>query len=533
VRALDHADSALNKLSIYSTDLIVDDQLVFRRQYNEFPFDQTRQVDLDRDFPLMNAGRGHFERLYVAEGNTMPFYSENEFGQADLAQERPPSRVSGWFSHPGWHRLKVVVTDAAGNEARADMALLVNRPPVIWEFSGEVKDDQVRLEAMLGDSDDEIRQVRFESSADSGVSWKLMAVDSLASPLGSSAAQFAWDQSYPLLCRARVLDANGEWSAPQFCAFSVHDVREDSGRSRFRCEPTFHPTCVEWEISADGWLDCAPAVTVTQNGGSPRLLELVRLDHRRFTSMYAFLPGQDGQAVLRLEVDSSDTGDDQDVTFDVCTISARKGGTVVSADSQAVALFDPGDVYTTFWARTEVEAARQVSPCIARSKAYQFMPDDVPFGSEVSVRLKYRGNPDRLGVYRQNDGRWKLAGVEIDTLNQWISASAYSFGIFAVLEDTLYPEIGNLRPANGSTIGGSKVALTARLNDEGSGIGREKDIAMELDGRRVISEYNPEAQWLRYEVPGRLAAGPHVLTVGVTDMAGNRTIESSRFTVSR
>ena len=46
---------------------------------------------------------------------------------------------------------------------------------------------------------------------------------------------------------------------------------------------------------------------------------------------------------------------------------------------------------------------------------------------------------------------------------------------------------------------------------------------MELDGRAIPFEYDPDRHWLRPDLDGPIAAGEHRLTVVVADNAGNVT----------
>jgi len=127
---------------------------------------------------------------------------------------------------------------------------------------------------------------------------------------------------------------------------------------------------------------------------------------------------------------------------------------------------------------------------------------------------------------------WSFAGADIDTTGGTISALVRSFGCFALLEDTLYPRIWDLRPKEGARLKGEQKRLFARIKDQGAGIGREKDLVMELDGQQVISEYDPEGRWLKWEAKEPFSPGPHIMKVTVTDQAGNTTTKESRFSVT-
>ena len=538
IRLHDLANAALNKLAVYRTDLYVDDRLLFRSRYDAFSFSQTRKVDLDRDFSLMRLGQGRFQRLYRAEGNDLPFYPDVGPAAPDTPEKGSSSSAHDWTSEPGWHTLRIVAVDANGNVSQAEMDVLVDRSPRITDFEVQRQANQLTMKAVAEDSDDDVQCVHFEYSTDFGNSWVLTAVDSANSPLGHYTVGILDVLVGTLLCRTRAFDSFGLESSPQIRFLVEDSVGLKKTQPLFQCEPRFFDTFVEWTVTADRPVEYPPEVTVVQQGGYPTRLDLTRLDGRRFSAVCPFIPHLDGEAVLYIgDEDSWDATGNLMVAFDVYTVTVEKGGSVFSRDGRAKAIFGSEGVYSTFWARIEMDSVTLPSPLPMRSDPYCYSPADIPFDKGATISLSYNtleGGPERVGVYRHvQEDTWSYVGSVIDSVDQTISASVSSFGCFALLEDTLSPDMWNLKPREGSKITGRDVELFVRIKDRGSGIGREEDLVMELDGRRVISEYDPEGGWLACRVKRPLTIGEHVLKVSVTDLAGNTTMRESRFRVVR
>jgi hypothetical protein len=75
--------------------------------------------------------------------------------------------------------------------------------------------------------------------------------------------------------------------------------------------------------------------------------------------------------------------------------------------------------------------------------------------------------------------------------------------------------------------------VTARLDDDFSGVGDDTMIEVLIDGTWIPPEYDPETHQLIAEPWARLKTGRHTLEVRVSDWAGNRTEVKRTFRVGR
>ncbi len=150
---------------------------------------------------------------------------------------------------------------------------------------------------------------------------------------------------------------------------------------------------------------------------------------------------------------------------------------------------------------------------------------------------------EHLGVYvSDRDGGWVFIGNDLDgtsgpaeapdakgpTSNR-VSARIRAFGHFALLEDRAPPTISMLAPRSQTWLDERRPLLRARVVDRGSGIGKEEDLAIELNGRPLIHIYDPEADLVEARPDQPLADGEYAWTVRASDQAGNQAEASSVF----
>lgn len=112
VDAYDQSNHVTNVYAVYELGMELNGKTLFQSRVDSFGFHETNQMFLDRVYPLLRrTGRG-YQRLYVADGNTLPFYSDNGHnGTLDL--------------EPGIHDITIRVTDFFGNTSTGVLRLRV------------------------------------------------------------------------------------------------------------------------------------------------------------------------------------------------------------------------------------------------------------------------------------------------------------------------------------------------------------------------------------------------------------------------
>jgi hypothetical protein len=280
----------------------------------------------------------------------------------------------------------------------------------------------------------------------------------------------------------------------------------------------------------------SPKVLFNRPGLEPRTVTMFQRGSNRWQGRCSLMGGTGGEAVLT--VAGRDLSQNLGVdarTLRIDTVTPGEGGEVRHPASGVRVIFPPGAVYQAIASRIEPAPADDPPGCAVIGPAYTLYPQDRVFAEPATLWVPVSEQQEangRIGVYRRTGpDRWSYAGRLARDEGGALGARVKRFSTFALLEDLADPVIWRLRPADGSRLSDRRPTLSARLRDQGSGIGREQDVILTLDGRRVIAEWDPPVETVRYRPPSELSSGEHLFEVTVTDRAGNRSAASSRFTI--
>jgi len=93
---------------IYSMEFFIEDSLYYSLQYNRLPIAHRQQIRLHYDHHLLNTGRGRFQKLFIEEGNVLPFYDRREHGSGLIHADELDE---------GTYSFAINVFDFAGNKS--------------------------------------------------------------------------------------------------------------------------------------------------------------------------------------------------------------------------------------------------------------------------------------------------------------------------------------------------------------------------------------------------------------------------------
>jgi hypothetical protein len=194
----------------------------------------------------------------------------------------------------------------------------------------------------------------------------------------------------------------------------------------------------------------------------------------------------------------------------------------------------PDGVYETLFGRILADSTLTDARMVG--SAYRFMPDDVAF-EKAEVILRYpEGVVDtsKVGIYTWDTKKgWVFQDIGRDSGLYAVNGEVKHLGVFALLVDNDGPEITAIEPSDGQTVFESRPTLRAAIRDTSSGIWREEDIELRIDGQRLISEYDPEENLAFARPRQALAAGVHQVEVVVRDICGNETRRRQTFSVGQ
>jgi hypothetical protein len=112
VNVHDRANRTPNYYAVYGLTLIHEQDTLFQSKVDLFNYKDASQMFIDRVFPILNERRQGFQRLYVVNGNKLPFYETgNTRGVIDLPE--------------GIYDLNIIAEDYFGNKTTGSLELRI------------------------------------------------------------------------------------------------------------------------------------------------------------------------------------------------------------------------------------------------------------------------------------------------------------------------------------------------------------------------------------------------------------------------
>ncbi len=178
---------------------------------------------------------------------------------------------------------------------------------------------------------------------------------------------------------------------------------------------------------------------------------------------------------------------------------------------------------------SELPAALKPAHYPIKSQVYDLQPFDQPFNSGVWIHFRL---PDSLkhqpGVnfyYLDLKKGWSFFPSKAK--NGWLTGKITSLEKFAVIQDTIPPVVEAIPPGTKNY----RIPPGYRafhVEDEMAGIYRETQISVEVNGRWMIFEYDPEEKLIL--VPKKyLPASGGTIRITVADNAGNSLVKTFPF----
>ncbi len=505
VKVFDRADASrlTNRLAPYRLRLLVNGKEIFQKTYEQFGYDVTRHGVLAYDFFMSRRGLGRFHSLYRKPGNRLPFYGDYEVGDGILFAGIKTEEAGRGLS-PGVHRVQVVAEDVKGNRAKGAVVVRVAPEPEIHALKTVWSDHTVQVQARVLAA----RRVAFDQSADGGKTW------TIAEPWREVRGNIVRHT----LPRAPAFRMRVQ-GAGKLEAFQTFASREDSAQVMGKV--SYFPTFAVVRIEANRMLRAMPTVRA-RSSNAVRQTGL-----QTYEVVFAF----DKTRADDIDVQIEATGQMQQVRIIQQTVTAD-GGEMRSDDGFVRARFEKGGVYEPLFGRIVPDSP--ISDARIVGSAYRIMPEDVAF-HEAELAFVYPRDHreiEKLGIYEWNQKKgWVFVDMGRDSTRGVVTGKVKHFGLFALLSDDVPPEISKVIPAHGAVLAERQPAIVAYVKDVSSGIWREEDIAMKIDGEALIVEYDPEEDRLFARPRKPLTSGPHRLEVVVRDICGNESRRTTAFKI--
>jgi hypothetical protein len=184
------------------------------------------------------------------------------------------------------------------------------------------------------------------------------------------------------------------------------------------------------------------------------------------------------------------------------------------------ALFEDASVLAYSYPRGEANGL------IALGEPWQVEPARHPLRvpARVSLVAPAGASLDRVALYRLDNGGWQWIGADRDSAAGAVAGNSWRLGRFGLFRDVVGPRVTLLKPPARTARGlpYSRWAVEAKVMEDGSGIDTRASW-FEVDGRRVPTEWDPEAGRLRWRPAQPPKHGKHAVVIIATDRSGNQT----------
>jgi hypothetical protein len=565
------------RLSLRSMSMAVDGVEVFSRQYDRMTFGSQHLSVFDRNFPLHVTKRGRYFNMFVAQGNSLPYYGDRLPGAGVLACGTSPGGPEEMELPPGEHEITFTVWDFDGNTAQAAVTVYVDRPPRITKFQPHVTQDghSIRIEAV--DSTDMLT-LRGYLSQDNGETWS--QVDSGSDSAVADKANieiFLPTIHEDLVVRAVAVDTLG-LRATRMLRLSEnldkppkYELNQRWGRDwvafdivashPFRESPTVaatwgsemsvpmnakevSPGLYEAEIRPNpAWPDDF-VVRVLAGEGPPTVVSQWRRE-RSIPGQFDPVTAADStKALYRGVVVFTDAFPDtggvlrlniagQDTSLSVRGgLIGRWGGEFYTRDRSAGIEVGRGVLPEPMFVRIIQEDLPTWSELEPIGKGFRFEPQIYPLLGEATTVISIDDSVDMKGVglYGYSSDKVELLTPADGAFDHTIRARVRSLYTVGVYRDVTPPTIFFISPASAAE--SLTPIIEVRVKDAGAGFLRDDGLMeMRIDDRWVPAEYDPEEHRFDYKPLYPLEKGEHTVVVHARDAVGNEASATHRFTI--
>ncbi|NOZ60898.1 MAG: M23 family metallopeptidase [Calditrichaeota bacterium] len=538
IQCWDQANDVPNKFSAYRLRLYVDGDLKFAARYSRFSYAETHFIDFDRNYRLRKRGIGLFQNLFKNKHNPMKFYQPpgQEIGVLQCRPNAVDTTRRAGILPRGKHSFTVEISDFWGNTTVISGNFIVEYKKTLSAHFMLAKDTLTvqKLQDQFGTPVADPEAWIFSKDFPN---WHKAEIGSnRANP--DDGGEFVPFVLYPVTQKSLIkISAVDSFGVNSFPLFYVPGWKFDFRPSSVlvHLEKDFYDDYIRFDLTAKNGIMHTPQMIIYQQGNSRERIPLVQKELNEFIGVYQMKTSLSGE----LTVDVS--GYDQNMApvtyqerFSLQPILPDRGGEVVSNDEKCRLVFQKNDVYDPLFLRMSQRDSVPESSELLLSKLYEFYPQDVLLKGSAHLTLNYPVNdslPGKLAIYGFYGKSWGFVDNKIDTVATTISANIGGLGAFALLRDTVSPEVYIYPPRLVAGSGSKIYTFRAKITDKLSGIANERSIRMLIDNKKVIAEYDPEKKTIVYQNEKPFSAGRHEVKVRAIDRSGNLTTRRKSFIV--
>ncbi|HLF13922.1 MAG TPA: M23 family metallopeptidase [Bacteroidota bacterium] len=502
VETKDRSNGVGGRTGVYTMELIVAGDTVFRASLNAVPLDKTKQIYIHYDLPMIVEGKGRFQKLYIERGNELPLYAGTPADGGIIRTDRLSE---------GDHEYTVRCTDIYGNTSTLSGTIVVAHPPVI--SLGAVTDGSITL---INRSRSPLAAVSVQGKRQFAAAWiDHTLTGSRLGPIGDTIVVPVNTGQYDIL-KIAARTEKGSWSEPLF-----YNRRKETGPAhRLYVDHRLAGDDLKITLSSAGVITDRPTVIVSE-GLRTSVVPMKAVDVSSFVGYYPLPPRNSEPRTIRAEAGVNGHRVSAEEQSDLYSIPHDGAGEFTSVRDGFSVSYDSGAVFRPlhFTVGRESESG---------STIYTFEPRDVLLNRGIRVSLPVDANDNGTpGIYYRANKGWVLLNATPGVFPGKISGDITTLlGEVAVLTDGTAPTVGLLR----LRVSGGKPSFSFRYHDNLSGVDLEKSVVT-IDDAVVIPEIDGEHRRVKYAGTERAKKGKHLLKIVLRDRVGNESSVQRWFTV--
>jgi hypothetical protein len=514
LKSYDQANGASNQYSFYTSRMWIDDSLVYSVQYDRFSYGQTARVELDKNFSLWRKGAGIFHNFFKHPLNSLPLYGSTSSGGGIIDCNQLKD---------GIHQLKVEILDFHQNQATFEMKFLSGHSSHLYNDLKRFLEGELffRVKSIV-----QLQNIKVQK-LDTSNQWQLV-------PITNSYAEVFFENNYHYTFSVSGIDssqnnllkisATDNYGIPSFPLYLNFDPNSSP-------HPDIEDRIPNTLVTRGTWLQ------ISADTRSLKHISYLGALYKKIPEIFGFPLDPHG---LQIQVPVKAALENQhilepffDITYpNIVLIENHQNQRLISTDGLFSSHFPPTALYNDAIVHIEESADTQNQFSVPASynrigKIYDLSPFDEPVDSGIWISLNapdFEILAEGLGLYYWDTKKgWLFIPSSIDSVKMSYAAKVTSLEKFTLIQDTIPPVISPLARTQGQVIRKTNGKVRFHLKDEMSGIFRESQIQVELDGNWHLCEYDPEEDSIIIDVPA--TDKPSVeLKIVVFDNVGNKAL---------
>ena len=522
VQAIDKREGSKFKYQFHKAELYINNKLSFELNYNRIPYSQTNNVRTLVQFELKKQNLGEYQKLYrLPEHPKMSVHKLDQNGIITLT--------------PGYHKIKIIITDAAGNTAIANGVILGTFPMSINAKEVARDDNQISIEigptrgglairdatvyafTPFGFPDEKVKILNSERkgknlilSIPSENSKNRIFQIIATNQIGSIAMPFHWSNYNT---SKTILDIN-----PKL------DIVHTEGGIFFQIDmDQYAPGEAKLKLSNDNIFQSYTVSQIQPNVFlsdmlTPKILENVKY--------------------VDISLHKGDLSRETRFNFMPGIAEPNMKTVIISKDKNCSIQTLPNTVYspTAIWIE-KVDKHAPIKNGYHLSAVYQLQPFDRVLKNEYLLGIRYNhrlSGHTKMGIYYYDEKseNWTYVDTKNNDDKNILTGNLDQFHAVTIIQDLVPPKILKTYPANGGFYDGKDVKkIIIDVEDSISGIEpKEKSFIVKLNGNRLFCAYQPVKKQITYEFERGMKGGDHLIDIIIKDKVGNKTNKSISFT---